>query len=291
MARSIKYWLDVMFEEKTSMPSLNSWEPDINNTEDLLDVLTNSSRVSIFALLFWCIAACAVALDIVFGQAISVMQDLAAKSRYGTLPWYVAIAKEFQYGDGLVQVNQEYVYNPVIPANRIVALAASKEGTGVVNVKIAKMTGATPEPLDSTELAAFTAYMAKKKPGGINVQIINDEPDELRFYANVIINPLILKLNGESIALPGTFPVEEAINAYLISLSTVDFDGRFDTMKAIDFIQKTLGVEAAYTTAASARYGANPFVAFTQTYSSNAGYMVIDPTTPLSGTITYVENV
>jgi hypothetical protein len=104
-------------------------------------------------------------------------------------------------------------------------------------------------------------------------------------------DPLLLTSTGELISTPGTYPVRDAVNAYLLNL---EFDSRFELMALIDYVQKATGVSnngSAYVVSASARYGTNPFVAFTQKYYPNAGYMVVDPLTPLSASINYTANV
>src|ERR1700741_1003278 len=99
MARSTQYWFDVILAEKAIIPELS--------------VYTSTNKVARWRLGFWSAAACAAVFDVVFDLAIATMEFLAAKSRWGTLPWYAAIAKEFQYGDSLAQVNLEWVYNPI----------------------------------------------------------------------------------------------------------------------------------------------------------------------------------
>src|SRR5690606_22954341 len=144
MARSKQYWLDVILAEKAVIPELA--------------VYSSTSKVGRWRLTAQCMAACYAALDVVFDLVILAMEALATKSRYGTLPWYVAIAKEFQYGDALTQVNLEWVYSPVVEANRIVAFSAAAETDGVVNLKVARVVTTDPEPLSAPQQAAFEGY-------------------------------------------------------------------------------------------------------------------------------------
>lgn len=288
MARSRKYWMDIMLAEKASFSNLNDLQPNVDNSQLFLNDLESNSKVEISRLIFWVVACCAHALDVVFDLAILIMTNLAAKSRYGTEPWYVDVAKSFQYGDALVQVNLEFVYPVIDEAKKIITLAACKEVIGGVNLKVAKTVANTPTKLDTAELNAFTAYAAKRKPAGININIISDDADELRLWLEVNYNPLVLKSNGESIAAPGTFPVEDAINNYLLNL---EFDGKLELMKLVNAIEAIDPTLTAYVTQASARYGANPFDFFTQSYYPNAGHIKIETATPLNTTITYTANV
>ena len=288
MARSAKYWYDVMMNEKTTFANLTEYQPNIDSSQTLFTDLATTSKVSRPRLVFWCIACAMYAFDVALDLYKSFLAGLVEQARYGTLPWYVLKSKEFQYGDSLVQVDYEWKYSPVNTTNQIVKLAAAKEAPGFVNLKIAKLTGTVPGPLSGGEETAFKAYINKIKPAGINVNVINAASDEIRLYLTVNYDPLVLASNGESLLTAGVFPVEDAITNYKNNL---DFDGAFEIMSAIDAVQLVDGVVSVYEVNAEARYGTNPFVSFPQRYYPNAGHLVIDPSTPLSGSITYVANV
>ena len=288
MAKTITYYYDLMIAEKNSFTNLNGYQPNIDSSQTLLNDLKSTSKVARWRLMLWVVATCAFAIDVLLDLAILTMQAIAAKSRYGTLPWYVSVAKAFQYGDSLLQVNLEFVYPVIDTTKQIVEVAAAKEGSGIVNVKIARLLSGVLAPLSTPQLNAFKSYIALKKPAGISVHVINDDPDELRLYLSVNYDPLVLSATGELISTPGTFPVEDAVNAYLANL---EFDGKFELMRLIDTVQSASGVVSAYVNDAKARYGTNPFVSFQQSYYPNAGYMIIEAATPLNTTITYTANV
>jgi hypothetical protein len=289
MARSPKYWYDIMIAEKNGRAQLNVYQPNIDSAQTFLDDLKSSSKVAIWRCLFWCVAVCAYSLDVVFDLFKLDLEAITASSRYGTLPWYVSIAKAYQHGDALVQIDLEWKYAAENLPAQIVKLAAANEVAGQVNVKVAKLSGTTPTQLSGPEEVGFTAYLQKKKPAGIYVNVINAAADELKLYLTINYNPLVFTATGALISNPAVKPAEDAVNAYL---SGLDFDGKFELMKLVDKVQLALGDgSSVYVTNAEARYGANPFVPFSQSYSPNAGYMVIYSGTPLSATITYVPNV
>lgn len=287
MARSPKYWYDIMIAEKNTFATLVVYEPSVDSSQTLLSDLKTTSKVAIWRLMFWCVACCAYALDAVFDLYKVFLEAIAAKSRYGTLPWYVSIAKAFQYGDSLTLVDLEWRYATIDESAQIIKYAAAKEALGIVNVKIATLSGVDIVPVGVAEEAAFVAYLEQKRPAGIRINVINEVSDELRLYLSVNYNPLVLTSSGALISDTSVYPVVDKVNEYLKSL---DFDGKFELMKLIDYVQTANGVVSAYVTNATARYGANPFVSFAQSYYPNAGHMVIDPTTPLTTTITYTEN-
>lgn len=291
MARSAKYWMDKMLTEKATMANLTVYVPDPDNAQTFLDDVKSSSKVGRWRIMFWCVAVCAEAFDVVLDLAILVMESLAAKSRYATIPWWTDTALKFQYGDELVKNNLEYVYAVIDPTKQIVKLAAAEEIEDGINLKVAKLVGEVITPLSTLEKDAITAYANKKKIPGTRVNIISQAGDDLRLYMAVRYNPLVLKPNGESISQPGVFPAETAINTYLKALGTVEFNGSFDLMKVVDFVQAASGCNSAYIISASVRYGLLPFEAVTQKHTPKAGYLVIDAITPLSSTITYTADV
>jgi hypothetical protein len=284
MARSVKYWYDYMIAEKTTMASLNALQPVIDDAQTLLTDVTTTSRVARWRLWLWIVATCAYSLDVVFDLAIITLEALAKRSRFGTLPWYIQQAYEFQYGDTLVYVNNEYKYATFNPAVQIIKRAASQENGNTVNIKLAKLVAGIPTKLTVPEKAAATTYFQLIKPAGVTLNIISDDPDEIILNIKVNFDALLLDATGQLLSTPGTYPVINAINNFL---NNVIFDGTLELCNLIDEIQKTTGVKSAYMLSASGRYGANPFVVFPERYYPNAGHMKIHPTNPLSSTITY----
>lgn len=290
MARSAAYWYNYMIAEKNSNASLNSLQPNIDNSQTLLNELTTNSKVARWRLILWVVASCVHALDVVFDLALITFEKLAQNSRFGTLPWYVNQSLKYQHGDALVFQNNEYQYATVNSALQIVKRAAAQENGNTVNLKVAKLVANLPVKLDPTEKTAFSAYIAKIKPAGINVNIISDDPDELRLFIKAYFDPLLLTNTGELISMPGVFPMEDAIKSYLQNLN-FNFNGTLDLCELIDAVQSATGITSAFVISASSRYGANPFTLFNDKYQANAGHMIIDSTNPLSSTITYHPNV
>ncbi len=287
MARSITYWYNIMANEKSTKSQLSALEPNIDTAQDLLTDLRSTSKVARWRLLLWVVATGCYALDVVMEFAISVLKTYAANARFGTLPWYVSISKAYQHGDPLVQINDEFVYATIDETKQIVALAAASEGDREVNLKVAKIVSDVTQKLSSSEKTAFAAYIKKRKPAGVPVNIISDDPDLLKLLFDIKYDPLVLTSTGEEILNSGVFPVEDAVESYLKSLP---FDGRIEIMKLIDAIQQANGVVTVYCTSAEGKYGANPYTSFDKYYDPNAGYAQIDPDYLLADTVTYTAN-
>lgn len=285
MARPITYWYDKIITEKNSMTSLNVYTPNIDSAQTLLTDLTTTSRVARWRMLVWAVAACAYSLDVVFDLALIALESLAKRSRFGTKPWYIQKSLDFQYGDTLTYINKEFTYATINTANQIIKRSACQENGNIVNVKVAKLVSGIPTKLNSTEKTAYDAYMAQIKPPGVKLNLITDDPDEIRLYIKINFDALLLDNTGQLLTSPGTYPVNDTINNFL---TNIIFDGTLELSALIYQLEKnTTGVKTAYVQSAWGRYGTNPFVAFPERYYPNAGHMKIDPTSPLSSTITY----
>ena len=288
MARPITYWYDIIIAEKDTMSNLNRYQPNGDTSQQLLVDITSTSRVARWRLWVWCVAVCAVAFDVVLDLFKIELAAIAQNSRYGSLPWYVVVAKEYQEGYNLVWQNNQYEYLVTDVSAQIIALAASQETASEVILKVAKVVSGVAQPLTTIEKSAFAAYINRVKPGGVNVHIISNSPDQLQLFLTVNYNPLILLNTGEPLLSPGVFPVEDAIQAYIKNLP---FNGTLELMRLIDAIEQVPGVDSVYITNALARYGSNAFVSFPQHYTADAGYLIIDPSNLLRTTITYSADV
>lgn len=285
MARTIQYWYDYMIVEKNTMSSLNALQPNVDTAQTLLTDVASTSKVGRWRLMLWIVATGHASIDIIFDIQVLILEKLSKKSRYGTLPWYIQQAYDFQYGDTLVWQNNQWEYATVTPANQIIKRAAAQELGNLVNIKLAKLVSGIPTKLNSTEYTAASAYYAKKKPAGIQLNIITDDPDELILNTKINFDPLLLDNTGQLLSSPGTYPAIDAINNFLTNLI---FDGTFELCDYIDTLQKATGVKTAYIISASGRYGANPFVSFTERYYPNSGHMKISVANPLTSTLTYI---
>ena len=290
MAKSIAYYYDIIVTEKQTMSNLTGLQPSVDTAQTLLSDVTTTSRVARWRLWVWCVAVAMYSFDVLFDLFKIDLEAIAQSSRFGALPWYVTIAKSYQEGYNLVWVGNAYQYSVVNVPSQIITFAAAVElvtgPSALVNLKVAK--GITPVPLSGTEIAAFKAYIQKIKPAGIVVTVISDVADDLRLFVDIGYDPLVLSAAGESLITPGTLPVQDAVNLFIQSLP---FNGIMELDKLVDTVQVVFGVNNVYITSASARYGANPYLVFTERYTPNAGYLAIDSGTPLSSSINYIANV
>lgn len=284
MAHSPSYWYDIMIAEKQTLSNLQDLQPAIDSSQQLMTDLGTSSKVVRWRLSFWIVATAAYGFELAFDAFIALLEIISQKSRFGTLTWYANKSLEYQHGDSLVWQNNNYEYPTLNPTAQIIKRVATQEAGPTVIIKVAKLSGSTPEKLTATEKTAFESYMNFIKAAGIVLNIISDDPDLLKLQVNVKFNPLVLSTTGELLSSPGTFPVNDAINAFIGNLP---FNGVFELCDLVDSIQSATGVVAAYIPYAEAKYGAFPYAQISERYIPNAGYLVIDSTDPNALTINY----
>jgi len=286
MARTINEILDEMLLEKQTMVTLNAMQPNIDNTQTLLADLTSASKVAVWRLMFFVMAVGIWMHEKRFDDHVTWINARALELIVGNPIWYQKKALEFQYGDALVLVDDQYQYAAVNEPAKIVKLVSVNEIGGQLFLKVAKLDGSgDPEPLTILELDGFIAYMHKIKFAGVIITSVSRVPDLLRVQYRVYVDPLLINANGELISDTSIKPVEVAINNYCKGLP---FNGVFSITELTDQIQQAVGVVNPVFENASAQYGINPFVSLGDYYNPNAGYLKIDPAFTLTDSITYI---
>lgn len=195
--------------------------------------------------------------------------------------WYAEKAKLFQYGMELSGDTDDYD-NAGLTADQITAMQVVKYAAAydahdksVTYLKIATGTEGNRSPLSAAQLIAFTSYIYRVAGAGVHFEIINDLADALKLEADIYYNPLILDKDGKMLDGTNDTPVQDAANGYVDSL---EFNGTYVNMTAIDKIQAVTGVRIAEIKEAAYRYGTyqdwRKIMAFQVAHS---GYFKIDP--------------
>ena len=200
------------------------------------------SAVSLESIWFSIVAAAIYVLETFFDAFKEDVDAKIAEAVVASIPWYHKISLEFQYGDSLVfdEKTQGFVYPVIDESKQIVKFAACRDLGGQVYVLASKDNGSgSPAALSSDELSAFDAYLRQRKPAGVLLQTASFSPDQVRVNVTVQYNPQILLPDGQLIAEPGVYPVEDAINNYLRGIV---YGGSLNKTKLVDAIQGAAGV-------------------------------------------------
>lgn len=288
MARTIQEIYDAIILEKQNTPMLNALQPSIDDSQTLLNDLTSTSKVAVWRLWAWVMAAAIYLHESLWDIFKKEIEDLAAAAIPGTARWLRDQCYIFQLGYALQWINNKYQYSVIDPAARIVQRAAVVDTGGQVTIKVAKLVGTTVTPLSTPELNAFDAYINQIKFAGTQTVVISRTADLLRIYMDIYYDPLVLDATGGLLSNPTVKPAEDAINNYI---SNLPFNGELVLTKLIDAVQQALGVTDPVLQTAEARYGGVPYAFFTVSYLPDAGHMKVDPSFPLFGTLNYIADV
>jgi len=298
MARTVNEIYDEIITQKESVSSLTGLTPAPDTAQTFLEDLTSTSKVAIWRLICWIVAVAVWTHELLWDIFEAEIDAKILDAIPGSDRWYVEMIKEFQYGDTQTWDGESYVYDPVDTTAQIIEQAAVQVSNGILIVKIAKSDGASGlTQLSAAEEAAFESYLDDNKFAGTLTRIINDTPDLLQLEYNVYVDNSIIynddtnpadPLNGSLYSDPTSFPVVDAITDYI---QTLDFNGIFRVVKLTDAIQSVTGVTNVVAVTVKAKYGGYAYtdilVLSDQAYSSNAGYLDIDPVYPLTSEINY----
>jgi len=288
--RTINEIYNSIIAEKESNVALTTLDPSAGeNATALLSELSSGSKVAIWRLIFWITAVAIWFLENIFDLHVKELTALSETFVTGTPRWYYAKCLEFQFGDVLIydSINYRFNYSPINTANQIVKRCAILDLGGLVSIKVAKLSSGNPVPLTVPELASFSYYVNLIKFAGTNVNIISIPADLMKIYLSVVIDPLVLLPNGESIANAGTFPVADAVDNYIKNLP---FNGILNLTFLVDSLQTVSGVTNPVVVSADAKTYLSTYTTIDRVvgYTPASGYINIDPGFPLSTTITYL---
>lgn len=196
------------------------------------------STVSVENILLYIVAACLYVHETLWDFFRQEVNQKIEENIVPTIRWYYTRCRAYQHGDVLLydEATQSFRYPTDDAAKRIITYAAVRDRGGSLLIQVAK--GTTPTPLSSDELNGFRSYMNQVKIAGVVLEIQSKEPDKIYIGAKVQVDPSVITLDGVRIS-DGSYPVRDAINAYLAGIV---YGGTFNKTKCVDAIQSVEGV-------------------------------------------------
>lgn len=249
--------------------------------------------------------------QVVFEQEVSYdlflvnLQKAILKQVVGTLPWYVAMSKLYQYGIALEDLGDGQLgYTSIDSDLQIVKYIAATEAPGIVRLKVAKDNSGVPEKISTAELANFREFWENmdfsptflSTGGGSpateldNITSIDGDILELTYTAQ--LSPSIFVVESDTPAdignnlVTGDKTVEDTIETYLRGLDLVEFGETFYLSGLIDAVMSIEGVENITFSVARAATAAAPtswtdiLAASGRKYSKESGYFADIDQTP-----------
>ena len=209
----------------------------ISESTDLA-TLFSSSITAVYRRFVIIISYCISNFEVLFDTHKSELQEALLNQKSGRPAWYRTMALAFQYGFDLLTDSDQFDNSGAtaeqIANSKIVKYSAVGEGTqeSRVILKIAGENAGVLAPITTPQFDAFEAYIKEIRYAGVDITIINYEPDKLYLTLQIIRDPLLIDSTGMSI-LNATKPVEDAIKLFMKNLP---FDGEF----AIEYLEKYL---------------------------------------------------
>ena len=260
-------------------------QAEIIKKKDSLSDLSNlnsSSIVSVWRLMVYIQSVAIWTIEQLFEVFKIEQQALIDKQKVHNITWYRNLALSYLDGKVLTWLDDTFKYDIAegddVEPLKVVKRCAVVRAPGELLIKIAGEIA----PLPNDVATRFELYYRKVIDAGTEIRIINNNPDKLRIVLKVYVDPLVINEQGQLISDITTYPVVDAINAYFDS---IEFNGLVVPTYMIDSIQSAIGVKLPILTDMLANYGLTPFVPVADSYSSDAGYTVIDELT-----INYILN-
>jgi hypothetical protein len=283
MARTISEIYNSIIAEKNTMSQLVAMLPNTDDAQTLLTNLTSTSKVAVWRLWAWLISVAIWTHEMLWDAFKSEIDAIVDAAIPGTAKWYREQVLAYQHGDELETIGNKIQYAGIIEAAQIIKQCSVEEYGGQLKIKVAK---ADNVPLATLELGGLTDYLAEVKFAGTALLIISDAADKLRLNVSVYVNTTLISIEGVSLATPGTYPVVDAIKAFIASLP---WDGTVYLSKLTDAIQAVPGVtDVTINQATASKNSPVSFSAIVRKYQTYAGHIIFDDA---NSNITYSSDV
>ncbi|MGB0368987.1 MAG: hypothetical protein ACPGD8_06250, partial [Flavobacteriales bacterium] len=230
-----EYWTEFQ-----SQNELVTFQPQVDDVQTLLADLDTSSKVAPHR--FWIFLFSVFSWFQVkrFNSHKAEIEAIANAHELRTPQWWVDVVKTYQHGHALDFVDNGLAYSVVDEAARVVKRSACVSlGAGHFQIKIA----GDGTPLDNGTapgVADGVLWFAQRLGGpGPDIDIVALNADRLRLTAMAYVDPLLFTDTGESILVPGTYPIEDAVNDYL---KNIPFNGTLSLTKLVSKVEDVTGV-------------------------------------------------
>jgi hypothetical protein len=199
------------------------------------------SKVSLENIYFFIVAAAIFALEAIFEQFKTDVDNRIAEAVLASIPWYHKVCMDFQYDDELVydEKTKTFGYAEMNESKKLIKYAAVRENASGINILVSGDENGVPKALSDDVLTVFKTYLNKRKPAGVLFQVYSYDPDLIQLDLTVQYDPMLLNADGSIIGDTAKFPVESAVKEYL---SGIVYGGTFNKTKLVDAVQGATGV-------------------------------------------------
>jgi hypothetical protein len=264
---------DAIAQQLSTQSELQGLQPNIDNSQQLLNDLNTTIKVATWRLFGFAIAFVISTFEGNIESFIQLIERRIQDTRVGNIFWLIEISKLFQLDD-IIVVNDEtgeVGYEVIDETKQIVKYANVEEISEGVVLKVRKESGA----LSLEETSKFQTYINKRKAAGSRIFVRSVDSDKLDLYMNIVYRAEMALGDIKD-------EVYGVINEYLEEL---EFNSKFKVISLIDRLQ-----ELDYIIDVQFHKGIGTPISgvsleFLYDYNSFSGWMEID--TPLDDTVTF----
>lgn len=275
--RTINQIFTELLSEKENLTTLDSLIPD-----DIIDEATMINKLANSDVAEWILWLYNTAVNIHYTElrTLSAVEDIdtiLTTKRYGSEKWYIEQALAFQ---------KDYIYiiDPITRLGKYDTIDETAKVVGSCTIQtyanklIFKLRHRDLDIFPVEEINQFIAYIEAIKIAGTKFSVQSYDGDLLTLNFTIYYN-------GQYAQSAARTTIENTINDYLNNL---EFDSSFLTSSLIDKLQQLPEViDPRFDGGIAIDTLGNP-VEFVHEYITNAGWAQINPSTPLSATITMV---
>jgi hypothetical protein len=206
------------------------------------------SPVSVESLLFYCVSSSMNTFLQMMDKHKEDISGLLSEQRAGSAAWYAWKAKQFRFGQDLIPETDAYsdegLTSAQITERLIIKHAAVDEPAdrSLVYLKIAGESNGVRCPVSTSQLDAFNGYLNTFGYAGVQVAVVNKNPDRMRLEIDIYYDRLLLGASGKRLDGASDSPVQDSIRNYLNNLP---FNGMYSNQSLVDVLQGLPGVAIA----------------------------------------------
>lgn len=213
----------------------------------LAEKLTSTSKVAIYRLWAYIVAAAIYLLELLFDGHRSEMETLYEQHHAHTLTWYEELSKAFLFGVKLKPFTREFdttelTEKEIAEAQIVTYAACSREerlnSRLYIRIKVAKGVEER-APLSLPELTAFKNYIYATQDAGVDLECESLPADRIRMKWRIYYDPQILDADGNRVDGKQSDVVRQAISTYLDQLP---FNGLYVPAYHVDDLQVVDGI-------------------------------------------------
>lgn len=271
--RTTREIYDAIAQQLSTQSELQELQPNVDNSQQLLNDLTTTIKVASWRLFGFAIAFVISTFEANIDSFIQLIERRILDTRIGNIFWLIDISKKFQLDDTIV-INEdtgEVGYEVIDESKQIIKYANVEEISQGVILKVRKESGA----LSVDETSKFQTYINKRKAAGSRIFVRSVDSDKLDLYMNIVYR-------AEKALDTIKEEVYGVINEYIEEL---EFNSKFKVISLIDKLQELdYIVDVQFEKGIGKPITGND-LEFQFDYNAFSGWMEID--TALDDTITF----